>query len=79
MIIEKLTPFETALLRSIRRTVKYELETGTTGMSIANLKAVTPIPSYGLEGMPAGTNRQYYYNDMFVRLATQHVRKFLLP
>jgi hypothetical protein len=60
-----MTSFEKQLKANIATTVRNLRADGTVGMSVENLRQVTPTPSPSLEGAPRGTNAQYFYAQLF--------------
>jgi hypothetical protein len=61
------------LEQSIRNTVRKLRADGTTGMSMANLKGVTPTPMDG----PKGTNAQWVYQQIFTEAAKHSAEGFV--
>ena len=56
-----MTPFETLLVRQIRKAIRDWKAEGTTGASVECLMQCVRPPSHTESGAPNGTNAQYYY------------------
>ena len=74
-----MTPFETLLVRQIRKAIRDWKAEGTTGASVECLMQCVRPPSHTESGAPNGTNAQYYYAQMFRHLCagTKDVASFI--
>lgn len=68
------SPFARQINENLTRTVQRMKKLGTVGMSVDNLRQVTPTPSPTLLGAPKGTNAGYYYAQLFREVVA--ARKF---
>lgn len=67
------TTFLRDLKQSIKTRVRELRADGTTGMSMANLRAVTRPPPDG----PKGTNAQWIYAELFAQAAKDGAKGFV--
>jgi hypothetical protein len=73
------TAFETELAKNIKGAIRKMKRDGVVGMGMRNLLGVTPTPAHTLQGAPNGTNCQYYYAQMFERIANDVAKGFVYP
>lgn len=65
-----MTIFEQEIETNVKATIRKIKRQGTVGMSLANLRQITPTPK-ATDGAPQGTNAAYVYAQLFDKVASR--------